>query len=73
MNLGLTVESYEALSSSWIFSLNVVIIDLHGGINAGPCKTDDMVFTVVNSNSQFTQSVVVRPHVVHSVQISIHL
>lgn len=73
MNLRLTVESHETLSSNWIFGLNVVVIDLHCGIDASPCETDDMVFTIVNSYGQFSQSVIISPHVVYSMQISIHL
>ena len=71
-NLWLTVEN-KALPSGRILGLHVVVIDLQGGIGAGSRQTDDMVFAVVDFDSQFAQTVVVRSHIVDSKQIAIDL
>ena len=72
VNLRLAVENVP-LSSTWILCLNVVIVHLKSGIGTRTSQSHDMVFSVINFNGHFAQTVIVRSHVVRSVQMTFHL
>lgn len=72
VNLRLAVED-DSLSATWILRLDVVVVNLERCIGAGTCQSHDMMFSVVNFDGHFTQTVIVRPNVVRRVQMTIHL
>lgn len=72
VNLRLAVED-DSLSATWILRLDIVVVNLERCIGAGTCQPYDMMFSVVNFDGHFTQTVIVRPNVVRRVQMTIHL
>ena len=72
VNLRLAVEDVS-LSSTWILGLNVVIIHLKGGVGAGASQSHDVMFSIVDFDGYFTQTVIICAHVVRCVQMTFHL
>lgn len=63
VNLRLAVED-ETLSTTWILSLDVVVVHLESGVGAGTGQSHDVVLSVVDFDGHFAETVIVGADIV---------